>query len=67
MKSPTEPIGTIPRPLPLLEAISQVGANHPSPEPVYDEASRDTIECFEATGSPVVSDREQRKYHVNEP
>lgn len=32
-------------------------------EPLYEEALRDTIERFEATGSPVISDGEQRKYH----
>ena len=32
-------------------------------EPLYDEAIRDTIERFEATGSPVITDGEQRKYH----
>jgi 5-methyltetrahydropteroyltriglutamate--homocysteine methyltransferase len=30
---------------------------------LYDEAIRDTIERFEQTGSPVVTDGEQRKYH----
>jgi len=29
----------------------------------YEEAIRDTIECLEATGSPVITDGEQRKYH----
>ncbi|MEO8631230.1 MAG: hypothetical protein ABI612_24500, partial [Betaproteobacteria bacterium] len=32
-------------------------------EPLYREAIRDTISRFEATGSPVISDGEQRKYH----
>ena len=32
-------------------------------DPLYDEAIRDTIERFEATGSPVITDGEQRKYH----
>ena len=32
-------------------------------EPLFDDASRDTIERFEATGSPVIADGEQRKYH----
>ena len=32
-------------------------------KPLYDEAVRDTVRRFEATGSPVVSDGEQRKYH----
>ena len=35
----------------------------PALEPLYDEAIRDTIERFEATGSPVITDGEQRKYH----
>ncbi|HUP45383.1 MAG TPA: 5-methyltetrahydropteroyltriglutamate--homocysteine methyltransferase, partial [Thermoanaerobaculia bacterium] len=30
---------------------------------LYDAAIRDTIERFEATGSPVITDGEQRKYH----
>ena len=32
-------------------------------EALYDAAVRDTIEQFEATGSPVITDGEQRKYH----
>jgi 5-methyltetrahydropteroyltriglutamate--homocysteine methyltransferase len=60
---PTEPIGSIPRPLKLLDAINRHGGSHPCLEPLYDEAVRDTIEQFEATGSPVVTDGEQRKYH----
>jgi 5-methyltetrahydropteroyltriglutamate--homocysteine methyltransferase len=30
---------------------------------MFDEAIRDTIARFEATGSPVITDGEQRKYH----
>ena len=63
MTIPTEPIGSIPRPLKLLDAINRHGSSHPSVEPLYDEAVRETIEQFEATGSPVVTDGEQRKYH----
>jgi 5-methyltetrahydropteroyltriglutamate--homocysteine methyltransferase len=66
MTIPTEPIGSIPRPLRLLEAIAATGAmdgTDPSLEPLYEEAVRDTIERFEATGSPVITDGEQRKYH----
>lgn len=61
---PTEPIGSIPRPLSLLDAIAAAG-NAESPElaPLYEEAVRDTVERFEATGSPVITDGEQRKYH----
>jgi len=64
MTIPTEPIGSIPRPLPLLEAIAACG-DHSDPQldPMYEEAVRDTIQEFEATGSPVITDGEQRKYH----
>src|ERR1700730_178899 len=62
MTIPTEPIGSIPRPLKLLEAINRQGSSHTSLEPLYEEAVRKTIEQFEATGSPVVTDGEQRKY-----
>ena len=65
MTIPTEPIGSIPRPLQLIEAVAALGgdSDHPKLEPLYDEAIRDTIERFEATGSPVITDGEQRKYH----
>jgi 5-methyltetrahydropteroyltriglutamate--homocysteine methyltransferase len=63
MTIPTEPIGSIPRPLELLEAIAKGDGTDPRRAPLYDEATRDTIERFEATGSPVISDGEQRKYH----
>jgi 5-methyltetrahydropteroyltriglutamate--homocysteine methyltransferase len=32
-------------------------------DPQYEVAVKDTIERFEATGSPVITDGEQRKYH----
>ena len=60
---PTEPIGSIPRPLALLEAVARTDAEDPSLDPLYDAAIRDTIARFEATGSPVITDGEQRKYH----
>ncbi|MDP9100515.1 MAG: 5-methyltetrahydropteroyltriglutamate--homocysteine methyltransferase [Verrucomicrobiota bacterium] len=63
MTIPTEPIGSIPRPLKLIEAFANIGSNDPKLEPLYDEAIRDTIARFEATGSPVIADGEQRKYH----
>src|ERR1700704_5391338 len=63
MNIPTEPIGSIPRPLTLIEAVAILDGTDPSLMPLYDEAIRDTIERFEATGSPVISDGEQRKYH----
>jgi 5-methyltetrahydropteroyltriglutamate--homocysteine methyltransferase len=63
MNVPTEPIGSIPRPPRLIEAITTGDAADPRLGPLYEEAIRDTIERFEATGSPVVTDGEQWKYH----
>src|SRR4051794_35610618 len=63
MAIPTEPVGSIPRPLWLIEAITSWDDTDPRLEPLFDEAVRDTIEQFEATGSPVITDGEQRKYH----
>jgi 5-methyltetrahydropteroyltriglutamate--homocysteine methyltransferase len=60
---PTEPIGSIPRPPALIAGIERAGATAPELEPLYEGAIRDTIAAFEATGSPVVTDGEQRKYH----
>ena len=60
---PTEPIGSIPRPPGLVDAIIKRGGNDPSLQPLFDDAIRDTVARFEATGSPVISDGEQRKYH----
>src|ERR1700682_1060935 len=59
---PTEPIGSIPRPVKLLDAISPTDGADPKLDPLYAAAIRDTIQQFEATGSPVVTDGEQRKY-----
>ncbi|MGZ8261070.1 MAG: 5-methyltetrahydropteroyltriglutamate--homocysteine methyltransferase [Caldimonas sp.] len=58
---PTEPIGSIPRPPELIDALAATDAADPALEPLYEAAIRDTIERFEATGSPVVTDGEQRK------
>jgi 5-methyltetrahydropteroyltriglutamate--homocysteine methyltransferase len=63
MTIPTEPIGSIPRPPELIEAVSTRDGTDPTLEPLYEEAIRDTIERFEATGSPVITDGEQKKYH----
>lgn len=62
MTIPTEPIGSIPRPPHLIEAIARSGVNDPGLAPIFEAATRDTIERFEATGSPVITDGEQRKY-----
>jgi methionine synthase II (cobalamin-independent) len=61
---PTEPIGSIPRPQALIDGMSAISAGTISPEEfrrLQEEALRDTIERFEATGSPVISDGEQTK------
>ena len=63
MTIPTEPIGSIPRPLELLNAIRSDDGSGPELEHLYEAAIRDTISQFEATGSPVITDGEQRKYH----
>jgi 5-methyltetrahydropteroyltriglutamate--homocysteine methyltransferase len=60
---PTEPIGSIPRPLELIHAAAQGDPDDPALDPLYDSAIRDTIARFEETGSPVITDGEQRKYH----
>jgi len=60
---PTEPIGSLPRPVELIEAVAHHGSENPALDALYESAIRDTIERFEATGSPVVTDGEQRKYH----
>jgi 5-methyltetrahydropteroyltriglutamate--homocysteine methyltransferase len=64
MEIPTEPIGSIPRPQSLIDAIEALGDGTDARlDPMYDEATRETIEQFEKTGSPVITDGEQRKYH----
>ena len=63
MTIPTEPIGSIPRPIPLIEAVAAGSITEQELDPLYEAAIRDTIERFEATGSPVITDGEQRKYH----
>jgi len=60
---PTEPIGSIPRPLDLIRKMAQGDSEDPTLASLYEDAVRDTIARFEATGSPVITDGEQRKYH----
>jgi 5-methyltetrahydropteroyltriglutamate--homocysteine methyltransferase len=58
----TEPIGSIPRSPTLLRAIAAAQETGPGPlEAAYAEAIRDTIQRFEQTGSPVITDGEQAK------
>ena len=60
---PTEPIGNIPRPADLIERVAEGDSEDSSLAPLYEDAIHDNIERFEATGSPVVTDGRQRKYH----
>jgi methionine synthase II (cobalamin-independent) len=60
---PTEPVGSIPRPLNLQKAFAKFDAGNISKaelEREQDAAVADTIKRFEATGSPIISDGEQR-------
>jgi len=59
---PTEPIGSIPRPVDLIERVARGDSEDPDFASLYEDAIRDTIGLFEATGSPVVTDGEQRKH-----
>ncbi len=58
---PTEPIGSIPRPKQLVDAIIRGDSSAEAMENLFDAAVRDTIGRFEATGSSVITDGEQRK------
>jgi 5-methyltetrahydropteroyltriglutamate--homocysteine methyltransferase len=55
----TEPIGSIPRSPELLRAMA--GSQAQVLESAYSDALRDTIQRFEQTGSPVITDGEQTK------
>jgi len=64
MTLPTEPIGSIPRPAELIEGVKAFAAGRLSTgglDALYEEAVKDTIRRFEETGSPVITDGEQRK------
>lgn len=64
MTIPTEPIGSIPRPVALVQEVARLGdGTSPALNSMYEDAIKDTIARFEATGSPVITDGEQRKYH----
>jgi len=60
MPIPTEPIGSIPRP-PELVAGMQAGLPPDELDALFEAAVRSTIAELEATGSPVITDGEQRK------
>jgi 5-methyltetrahydropteroyltriglutamate--homocysteine methyltransferase len=64
MPIPTEPIGSIPRPPELIEGMGEFAAGRISRDKLRslsDRAIRDTIQRFEATGSPIITDGEQTK------
>jgi len=64
MPLPTEPVGSIPRPRELIDAVRAAAAGELSQSnlgALYDSALRDTIKRLEATGSPVITDGEQTK------
>jgi 5-methyltetrahydropteroyltriglutamate--homocysteine methyltransferase len=64
MRIPTEPIGSIPRPLELIEALGSLSTGkiqQSEYEEILDAALRDTIRRFEETESPVITDGEQAK------
>jgi 5-methyltetrahydropteroyltriglutamate--homocysteine methyltransferase len=61
---PTEPIGSIPRPPQLIQALVQYQAgqiDRNALDSAYSDALRDTIDRLEQTGSPVLTDGEQTK------
>ena len=60
---PTEPVGSLPRPAKLQAAYADYDAGKITKEQLeaeQDEAVEDSISRMEATGSPIVSDGEQR-------
>jgi 5-methyltetrahydropteroyltriglutamate--homocysteine methyltransferase len=60
----TEPIGSIPRPKYLVEAMQAFAENLVAENvlnALYEDALKDTIRRFEETGSPVITDGEQTK------
>src|SRR5208282_2814148 len=64
MAIPTEPIGSIPRPPQLIQAIASFQMGKVARgvlDNAYKEALQDTIGRLEQTGSPVLTDGEQTK------
>jgi methionine synthase II (cobalamin-independent) len=63
MPIPTEPVGSLPRPAKLQQALADYDAGKISHEQLtreQDAACLDSIKRMEATGAPIVSDGEQR-------
>ena len=64
---PTEPTGSMPRPLDLIKRLAKGDSEDLLTSLlIYEDPIRETIERFEAAGSPVVTDGEQRKYRARE-
>lgn len=64
MAIPTEPVGSVPRPRALQEAMQAFATGNLSGEEMetmFDDVVRETIGRFEATGSPIITDGEQTK------
>jgi 5-methyltetrahydropteroyltriglutamate--homocysteine methyltransferase len=64
MTIPTEPIGSIPRPASLLAALKAYrngDVEESELNNAYEAAILDTVNRFEKTGSPVITDGEPRK------
>jgi 5-methyltetrahydropteroyltriglutamate--homocysteine methyltransferase len=64
MKIKTEPVGSIPRPTYLVDALysfAQQKIKEDELSKMFEEALKDTIKRFEETGSPVITDGEQTK------
>lgn len=60
---PTEPVGSLPRPAALQAVFTKYDAGEASRDDLLaaqDAAAKDSVERMEATGSPIVSDGEQR-------
>lgn len=60
----TEPIGSIPRPPALIQAIAAFQSGqltHEALDLLYTSALRDTVDRFTETGSPIITDGEQTK------
>ncbi|MGH2897254.1 MAG: 5-methyltetrahydropteroyltriglutamate--homocysteine methyltransferase, partial [Solirubrobacteraceae bacterium] len=60
---PTEPVGSLPRPATLQAAYAEYDAGNISKDDLetqQEAAVKDSVERYEATGSPIISDGEQR-------
>ena len=63
MPIPTENVGSLPRPMQLQQATAAYDRGEITKEQLVaeqDAAARDSVERMEATGTPIVSDGEQR-------